>query len=163
MFERGYGANFVYIRSDSADFNKKVVIYLRPYDVYYKVKVFTSYQTLCFQSDQFKIASSTYEILSCQARFSKLHNSAHVYQKIIDGNCSTFDSGNYTRVLCSFVTLDNLDHDVNLTMSTNLLSLLGKLSIIKTQQGPRREVLMFCSRKAMITKLSCQLTQYLTI
>jgi hypothetical protein len=113
--ERGYGANFVYIRSDSADFNKKVVIYLRPYDVYYKVKVFTSYQTLCFQSDQFKIASSTYEILSCQVGLAN-YTIAPLYQKIINGNCSTFDSGNYTRVLCSFVTLDNLDHDVNLTI-----------------------------------------------
>jgi len=113
--ERGYGSNFVYIRSDTADFNKKVVIYLRPYDVYYKVKVFTPDQTLCFQSDQFKIASSTYEILSCQAGLSN-YTISPMYQKIIDGNCSTYDLGNYTRVLCSFVTLDNLDHDVNLTI-----------------------------------------------
>jgi hypothetical protein len=113
--ERGYGANFVYIRSDSADFNKKVVIYLRPYDVYYKVKVFTPEQTLCFQSDQFKVASSTYEILSCQAGLVN-YTITPMYQKIISGNCSTFDLGNYTRVLCSFVTLDNLDHDVNLTI-----------------------------------------------
>jgi hypothetical protein len=113
--ERGYGANFVYIRSDTADFNKKVVIYLRPYDVYYKVKVFTPEQTLCFQSDQFKVASSTYEILSCQAGLVN-YTITPMYQKIINGNCSTFELGNYTRVLCSFVTLDNLDHDVNLTI-----------------------------------------------
>jgi hypothetical protein len=113
--ERGYGANFVYIRSDSADFNKKVVIYLRPYDVYYKVKVFTPEQTLCFQSDQFKVASSTYEILSCQAGLTN-YTITPMYQKIISGNCSTIDLGNYTRVLCNFVTLDNLDHDVNLTI-----------------------------------------------
>jgi len=111
--EKGYGSNFVYVRSDTADFNKKVVVYLRPYDIFYKVKVFTPEQTLCFQSDQFKVASSSYEILSCQAGLTN-YTIQPLYQKIISGNCSSYDIGNYTRVLCSFVTLDNLDHDVEL-------------------------------------------------
>jgi hypothetical protein len=108
--ERQYGSNFVYIRSDLSDFNKKVVMYLRPYDTYYRITIYSEMGKLCFASSEFKVASSTYEITSCAA-ITNISYPSPWYQQNINYTCTKTQNGNITNVKCDFYALDNLDHD----------------------------------------------------
>ena len=112
--ERIYGGNAVYIRSEKADFNSRAIVYLRPYDVYYKIKVFTDNFQSCFSSEDIRISSTEYRISSC----SELENiTKFEFRQILKANCEQSEyNENYVRVVCSFYTLDNLDHNVNFTV-----------------------------------------------
>jgi len=113
--ERQYGSNFVYIRSDLSDFNRKVVMYLRPYDTYYRITIYSEMGKLCFASSGFKVASSTYEITSCTA-ITNISYPSPWYQQNINYNCTKTQNGNITNVKCDFYALDNLDHDFYLVV-----------------------------------------------
>jgi hypothetical protein len=113
--ERQYGSNFVYIRSDLSDFNRKIVMYLRPYDTYYRITIYSEIGQLCFASSEFKVASSTYEITSCAA-ITNISYPSPWYQKNINYTCTKTQNGNITNVKCDFYALDNLDHDFYLVV-----------------------------------------------
>ena len=105
--------NSYYIRSSRADFNKKAIIYAQPYDVYYKIFVYNTNRTLCFVSSIFKIASSEYTVTSCNVNISIPQPTQYIY-KNINATCN-FDNSTNT-LTCSFISLDNLDHNVTLTI-----------------------------------------------
>jgi hypothetical protein len=110
VIERLYGSNYVYLRSDYSDFNKKVVMFLRPYDTYYRITIYSSFGQLCFASSGFKVASNTYEISSC-SQVTEISYPSPWYQQNINYTCSRQDHDNITTITCNFYALDNLDHD----------------------------------------------------
>jgi hypothetical protein len=87
---------------------------LRPYDIFYKIKVFTNDQKLCFESKEFKVASTTYEITRCSVE--EVITIEPIEKKEVSMNCSTNELENSTEVYCTFVSLDNLDHNITLTV-----------------------------------------------
>ena len=109
--ERLYGDGYTYVKSSKADFNKNAILYLQPYDTYYRIKVFKDDASLCYQTSDFKIASTTYSISSCNVNVS--YSPPQIfYVKNVNVSCG-FD--NTTKNLtCTFVSSDGFDHDVNL-------------------------------------------------
>jgi hypothetical protein len=112
--ERNY-EGFVYLRSDKADFNKKAVIYLRPYDILYRITVYTYDYKLCFPSAEFKVATNTYEIPSCTVGVQI--NITPIYERNLQVDCKVAGETNESlSVECDYYAKDNIDHDVTFTV-----------------------------------------------
>jgi hypothetical protein len=109
--EKNYAGTFVYIRSTKADFNKNAVIYLRPYDTFYRIYVYTPDRQLCFQSSEFKVAASTYTVTSCN-QMAAIPTPSFVYEANVNLTC-TYNNDTHT-VYCEFYSLDDLDHNVTM-------------------------------------------------
>jgi hypothetical protein len=109
--EKDYTDTFVYIRSTKADFNKNAVIYLRPYDTFYRIYVYTPDRQLCFQSSEFKVAASTYTVTSCN-QMAAIPTPSFMYEANVNLTC-TYNNDTRT-VYCEFYSLDDLDHNVTM-------------------------------------------------
>lgn len=114
--ERKYEGGFVYVRGTKADFNKNAYIYLKPYDEFYRISVYTDDQKICFTSSEFKIAESAYSVTEC-GLISTIYPTAF-YEKNLNATCAYYNS---TKIFkCEFYALDNIDHEVRLQVWKNV-------------------------------------------
>ncbi|MEM5830473.1 MAG: hypothetical protein QXL82_03110, partial [Candidatus Aenigmatarchaeota archaeon] len=110
VVERKYDSNFVFLRCTKSDFNKYALLYLRPYDVFYRIKVFDENFNLCFLSNEFRIVNNEYFIDKCTLNISlKETQKIDVFpEKNVIVKCALY---NFTYI-CEFESLDKLDHNV---------------------------------------------------
>ncbi|MEM1684877.1 MAG: DUF2341 domain-containing protein, partial [Nanopusillaceae archaeon] len=111
VVERKYDSNFVFLRSTKSDFNKYALLYLRPYDIFYRIKVFDENFNLCFLSNEFRIVNNEYFIDRCTLNISfKETQKIDVFpEKNVIVKCALY---NFTYI-CEFESLDKLDHNVS--------------------------------------------------
>lgn len=110
VVERRYDNNFVFLRSTKADFNRYALIYLRPYDVFYRIKVYDLNFDLCFISSDFRIANSEYTLDKCQVNITFEPVKSPFPEKNIIIDCQLFGNN----LTCEFESIDKLDHNVTI-------------------------------------------------
>jgi hypothetical protein len=139
VIERLYGNNYRFVRSAKSDFSNNLIVYLQPYDAFYRVTLYNPDLTICFASSEFKIASQIYYITACQSP-TNISAPSPFYEKNVNVTCN-FDNSTKT-LTCDFYALDNLDHNVTLYVykivkpfgkvlynSTSIKAVSGSLSV----------------------------------
>lgn len=114
--------NYEFIRSTSSDFNNNAVVFLRMYDTYYRITIFTDNMESCFVSGAFKIATTQYEVSGCTEVYD-IELPTTAYTQNVNMTC-VFDDMT-SRLRCDYYAIDGLDHNVTLTIY-KYVGLFGK-------------------------------------
>ena len=109
--ERKRDNYYEFLRSTRSDFAKNALVYLRPYDVFYRISIIKPDSSLCFASGDFKIVQNEYAITSCQVTYSNItYIPTTISYLNVRFNCKF---NNETLILkCDFEATDSQDHDV---------------------------------------------------
>ena len=111
--ERRYDNNFIFVRNSKSDFSKTALIYLRPYDVFYRFNVYYPAPSgnICFLASEIKVSQQDYYISTCNQAQANITISP-IYEENVIINCNF---NNNTRLLsCDFDSKDKLNHNITL-------------------------------------------------